>query len=79
MDGTFAFASVKARDSVVTALLRYPLISNDFINDCANDSDFKKMSTESRMSAMDDGAVDIAQPSYNYAQQQIVTTELTAR
>ena len=48
-DGTFAFASVRARDSVVTVVLRYPLVSNAFFSDCANDSDFRKMSTEARI------------------------------
>jgi hypothetical protein len=59
-EGTFVFASARARDSVVTAVPRYPLVSNAFFNDCAKDSDFRKMSTESRTSAMVDLAVDIA-------------------
>ncbi len=57
-DGMFAFASVRARDSVVTTVLRYPLVSSAFFNDCANDSDFRKMSTESL--AVDDFSFNIA-------------------
>ena len=55
-----AFASVRARDSVVTAVLRYPLVSNAFFSDSANDSDFRKISTESRTPAMDGLPVTIA-------------------
>jgi hypothetical protein len=45
---------------VVTVMPEYPFISNAFFTDCANDSDFKKMSTEPRASGMDDLSVNIA-------------------
>lgn len=40
---------------MVTIMLRYPLVSDVLFNDCANDSDFRKMRTESRTSTMGDG------------------------
>jgi hypothetical protein len=45
-DGTFAFASASAADSVVTALLRHPLVSKACLRDCANGSNVKKRRTE---------------------------------
>jgi hypothetical protein len=59
-DGTFAFASVRASDSVVTVMPEYPFDSNAFFTDCEKDSDFKNMSTEPRASGMDDLSVNIA-------------------
>jgi hypothetical protein len=51
---------VRARDYVTTAVLRYPLVSNPFFSDSANDSDLRKISTEPRTPAIDGLPVTIA-------------------
>src|SRR5262245_19471668 len=71
-EGTFAFASMNAADSVVATMLRRPLTSNAFFNVCANDSVFRKMSTESRMPPTEDFSVNIGAGGYSPDENKVI-------